>query len=120
MNSSRGKSDFRGSRANKILPLALTTFVSFAFCQSLHAQVNTSEQLNLAGLAATCASCHGTNGHGASPPVLVTLNGLTAEYMTEQLLAYRSGSRAGTIMPKIVKGYSEDQLKDIARYLGKK
>jgi len=35
------------------------------------------------------------------------------------LLAYRNGTQAGTIMPQIAKGYSEEQLKIIAQYLGK-
>jgi cytochrome c553 len=39
--------------------------------------------------------------------------------MLTQLLAYKNGSREGTIMPQLSKGYSDEQLETIARQLGK-
>lgn len=66
-------------------------------------------------LAATCASCHGTQGRPrgqAMPP----LAGMKAGVMLELLADYRSGKQPGTVMPQIVKGYSEAQLRAIAAY----
>ena len=66
-------------------------------------------------LAATCASCHGTHGRprgSAMPP----LAGMKAEVMLEALADYRSGSQPGTVMPQIVKGYTEAQLRLVAAY----
>ena len=66
-------------------------------------------------LAATCASCHGTDGRArgdAMPP----LAGMKADRMLELLADYRSGRQAGTVMPQIAKGYTEAQLRLIAAY----
>lgn len=67
------------------------------------------------GLAATCANCHGTEGRarGAAMPPLA---GMKADLMLELLADYRSGRQAGTVMPQIVKGYTEEQLRLIAAY----
>ncbi|NCT82654.1 MAG: c-type cytochrome [Comamonadaceae bacterium] len=66
-------------------------------------------------LAATCANCHGTDGRarGAAMPPLA---GLPAERMLALLADYRSGRQAGTVMPQIVKGYTEEQLRLVAAY----
>lgn len=75
-----------------------------------------AQNLNAArSLAATCASCHGTEGRSRNP-ALATLAGTQAATLLEQLADYRSGKRAGTVMPQIVKGYSEVQLRLIAAY----
>lgn len=66
-------------------------------------------------LAATCANCHGTQGRAvgnALPP----LAGTQAEAMLARLADYRSGRLAGTVMPQIVKGYTEEQLRLVAAY----
>jgi cytochrome c553 len=65
-------------------------------------------------LAATCANCHGTNGHalGDKKP----LAGIPAEKTLALLLDYRDGKQAATIMHQIAKGYTEEQLRLIAGY----
>ena len=93
---------------------------SVLLCSGARAQVNTVDQLNRASLTATCASCHGTNGVGAQPATLSNPADLQTAYLLEQLLAFRNGSRSGTIMPQIVKGYSEEQLQAIAQFLSKR
>ena len=66
-------------------------------------------------LAATCASCHGSDGRarGAAMPPLA---GLKADVMLARLGEYRAGTRPGTVMPQIARGYSEAQLRLVARY----
>ena len=66
-------------------------------------------------LAATCANCHGTQGRPrgtAMPP----LAGMKADAMLALMADYRNGKRPGTVMPQIVKGYSEEQLRLVAAY----
>jgi len=41
---------------------------------------------------------------------------MKAEVMLESLADYRSGRQPGTVMPQIVKGYTEEQLRLIAAY----
>jgi sulfide dehydrogenase cytochrome subunit len=63
-------------------------------------------------LAATCANCHGTNGHAVGD--MKPLAGMPADKMLAVLADYRSGAMPATIMHQIVKGYTEPQLKLIA------
>ena len=65
-------------------------------------------------LAATCANCHGTNGHAQGD--MKPLAGVSADKLLAQLADYRSGAQPATIMHQIVKGYTEDQLKLIAGF----
>jgi cytochrome c553 len=66
-------------------------------------------------LAATCASCHGTNGQARGDTV-APLAGMPAERIATTLNAYKTGALPATIMHQIAKGYSDDQVKAIAAY----
>lgn len=61
-------------------------------------------------LAATCASCHGTNGVALPGSGIDTLAGQDKERNLQRLKEYRAGIRAATIMHQISKGYTEEQL----------
>ena len=84
-----------------------------------HAQTKEAGALYQRSLAATCANCHGTDGKGVVGGGMPLINQLTSAQMLTQLLAYKNGSREGTIMPQLSKGYSDEQLETIARQLGK-
>ncbi|MCM8610924.1 c-type cytochrome [Accumulibacter sp.] len=68
-------------------------------------------------LAATCANCHGTNGHAVAGSGIDPLAGVDRRSSLQKLRDFKSGQRPGTIMPQIAKGYSEEQLELIATYL---
>jgi sulfide dehydrogenase cytochrome subunit len=75
-----------------------------------------AQDINAArSLAATCTSCHGTHGRPRGP-AMPPLAGMKADVMLAALADYRSGRRQGTVMPQIVKGYTEEQLRLIAGY----
>ena len=65
-------------------------------------------------LAANCFTCHGdgVKNLGAIPSLI----GITEEKMIETLLAFRADAKTSTIMGRISKGYSEEELKLIAAY----
>lgn len=65
-------------------------------------------------LAATCANCHGTDGHsvGGTEP----LAGVPRDTLLRKLDAFRSGEKPATIMHQIAKGYTPEQLALIATY----
>lgn len=65
-------------------------------------------------LAATCANCHGTNGHARGD--MVPLAGMPAERMLATLADFKSGARSATIMHQIARGYSDEQLKLVAGF----
>ena len=70
-------------------------------------------------LANTCAGCHGTDGASAGD-LMPVIGGLEKEYLTTVLLEYKSGERDSTIMGRIAKGYSENELNAIASYFSSK
>lgn len=70
-------------------------------------------------LAATCAHCHGTDGHAVQGEALIRLAGLPQDYILGQLMAFRNGQRPATIMHQITRGYSQEQLETLAQYFSK-
>ena len=65
-------------------------------------------------LAATCAACHGTNGRAQG--VTPVLAGKSREYLIDQMKAFKSDQRQGTIMNQIAKGYDDRQMGQLADY----
>ena len=70
-------------------------------------------------LADTCAGCHGTDGasNGPASPVIA---GLSEEYFVELMEEFASGEIPSTIMGRIAKGYSEGEIKQMAKHFGAK
>ncbi len=66
-------------------------------------------------LAATCFTCHGTDGRsvGGIPP---SLAGQDKSYLLQQLKEFKAGKRPATIMHQHAKGYTDGQLELIANY----
>lgn len=66
--------------------------------------------------ASSCSGCHaaapGTTT--AIPP----LRGLTSAEIEAALLAYRSGERAPTVMDRIAKGFSDQEIQDLSAWFG--
>jgi cytochrome c553 len=70
---------------------------------------------NLArNLAATCANCHGTNGHARGD--MKPLAGVPADKIIAMLADYKSGNQPATIMHQITKGYTDEQIKLVAAF----
>ena len=65
-------------------------------------------------LAATCANCHGTNGHARGD--MKPLAGMSADRIVASLADYKSGAQPATIMHQIVKGYTDEQIKLLAGF----
>ena len=72
--------------------------------------------LRSGSLAATCAQCHGTAGRALPGAVVPGLAGLPAPYLVEQMKAFKTGTRAATVMHQIAKGYSDTQVEQLAAY----
>ncbi len=66
-------------------------------------------------LGNTCAGCHGTNGASVGNAI-PSIAGLSETYMVETMNAYKSGDRASTIMGRIAKGYSDEQIESMAGF----
>jgi len=65
-------------------------------------------------LAATCAMCHGTTGHsvGGNEP----LAGMAKDELVRKVKEFRSGAKPATVMHQLSKGYTDQQLEQIAAF----
>jgi sulfide dehydrogenase cytochrome subunit len=70
-------------------------------------------------LADTCAGCHGTDGASVGP-ASPSIAGLSETYFTDTMLAFKNDERAGTIMNRIAKGYSDEEIQLMAGFFAAK
>ena len=82
---------------------------------ALPAAAETPDPAALQVLAGPCANCHGPDGH--SPGAIPSIAGLAEEQATERMLAFRNGTDpTATVMPRLMKGYDEAQIRALARW----
>jgi sulfide dehydrogenase cytochrome subunit len=65
--------------------------------------------------SSNCANCHGTDGKSVTP-IMPKLAGQDREFILETLRAYKAGTRSGTIMPQLSKGYTDEEFVQLADY----
>ena len=68
-------------------------------------------------LSAGCFNCHGPGG--ASPGSIPSLNHLDAEQIASALRDFRDNNRPATVMGRLARGYSDDEIGTIAAWLTK-
>jgi len=66
-------------------------------------------------MAGSCSFCHGTNGVGVGEAV-PTIAGLHADQFAYMMRTYQDESNPSTVMGRIARGYSEDQIEHLALY----
>jgi cytochrome subunit of sulfide dehydrogenase len=64
--------------------------------------------------AASCSGCHAANPNVHTP--VPRLAGQDPAAMVAAMQAYRSGQRPATVMDRIAKGFSDDEIKAIAAW----
>jgi sulfide dehydrogenase cytochrome subunit len=69
-------------------------------------------------LAFTCAGCHGTDGSSVGPSS-PSIAGMDPDVFIDVMKGYREDKRNSTIMNRIAKGYTDEQLKGMAWYFAK-
>lgn len=97
-------------------PLALfTSAMLLAFSGAAHAQ-----SLDSAVLAAPCANCHGTDGKSNGP--VPSLAGRPAITIAAQMKAFKGETPppGTTIMNRLAKGYTDEQIEALAKYFSEK
>ncbi len=72
--------------------------------------------LRMRTLAATCSSCHGTDGHTVAGAAVPGLAGRPAAEVAGLLRAFKRGERSPTVMHQIAKGYDDAQIDALAAY----
>jgi cytochrome subunit of sulfide dehydrogenase len=96
--------------------LAIISIACLTALTTATAAAQTKDELYVAGVSATCAACHGTLGKAASGSAVVSLAGLSQDYIVAQMAAFKSGARPATVMHQLSKGYSDAQIAMIAGY----
>lgn len=69
-------------------------------------------------LAQSCLGCHGGNGVSIASP-MPSLSGQNETYLENTLRAFRDGERPGTVMPRLMKAYSDGEIKGMAAYFAR-
>jgi cytochrome subunit of sulfide dehydrogenase len=63
--------------------------------------------------AASCLGCHAAAGND-SP--MVPLSSLTVEQIATAMQTFRSGSRTSTVMDRIAKGFTDEEVRAVAQW----
>jgi len=64
--------------------------------------------------AASCSGCHAASPNAGTP--VPPLAGRPAAEIASQMAEFKSGARKGTIMDRIAKGFSEEEIRAIAAW----
>ena len=68
-------------------------------------------------LAATCSGCHGANADGSGG--IPGLKGQQQAYLADQLKAFKGGSRPATVMNRLAKGYTDEEIAGLALHFSR-
>ncbi|HJQ56911.1 MAG TPA: c-type cytochrome [Vineibacter sp.] len=63
----------------------------------------------------TCYVCHGPDGKSAGP--IAPLVGLPKDHIVRQMADFKADRRPGTIMNRIAKSYSDEQIAAMAEFI---
>lgn len=75
-------------------------------------------QLHTRSFAASCAACHSAQQYSAARSNIpyMPLFGMDKTFFITQMLAFKNGERASTIMHRHAKGLSTQEISDLADY----
>jgi cbb3-type cytochrome c oxidase subunit III len=106
--------------ARLLITLAALAASSLSFANDAPAAPAKADPAKGAALyGAVCTSCHGAEGNSGAPtfPKLAQQH---PEYIVKQLTEYKSGKRANAIMSGFASALSEDDMRNIAAFVGSK
>lgn len=69
-------------------------------------------------LSFACAGCHGTNG-GSAGPTMPTLASQSKTAIVDAMKKFKSGERPSSIMGRLAKGYSDDEINAMGDFFSK-
>ncbi len=72
---------------------------------------------DVAILASTCSGCHGANADGSGG--IPGLRSQQQTYLVAQLRAFKGGTRPATVMNRLAKGYTDDEIAGLALYFSR-
>ena len=81
-----------------------------------HASVNAGEEIRKRFIAQSCSGCHVAKIEEHSIP---NLKSLSREVFASRMNSFKNDQIPSTVMGRIAKGYSEEEIILLANYLGK-
>jgi cytochrome subunit of sulfide dehydrogenase len=94
---------------------AATAFVACGvFATAMTPPRGAREDVHARSLAATCTTCHVSGGAGL--PAIPPLEGRRAADIADAMRAFAKGTRPGTVMPHIARGYRDEDIEAIAAW----
>lgn len=69
-------------------------------------------------LASTCFSCHGYDGKNTGASI-IPLGEYPASLIVSQMKAFKNDTRIGTVMNRHAKGYTDEEIELMAKFIGK-
>ncbi len=94
-----------------IFSAAAVAFIAGAAVMTGPAQ---AEIASGAVLTNTCFSCHGTDGKSVGD--MPTIAGKSEDFITKKLKAFKSGELEATVMNRIAKGFTDDEIAALAKF----
>lgn len=85
---------------------------------TVSAAAGAAEGPSMAMLANACAGCHGTNG-GSAGLTMPSLAGQSKTAIVEAMKKFKSGERPSSIMGRLAKGYTDQQIEALGEFFSK-
>jgi sulfide dehydrogenase cytochrome subunit len=90
-------------------------FLTGALALGLSSTVSAGDAASASMLANTCAGCHGTNGNSVGP-ASPSIAQMEKAAFVETMQAFKSGDMYSTIMGRIAKGYTDEEIEAMAGF----
>ena len=94
----------------------LKYILSVSLLLSINSQAAPPDQASM--LANACAACHGLNG-SSQGPATPSIAGISRDYFIDSMNAFKEDDRPATVMNRIAKGYSEEQINLLASFFSR-
>ncbi len=96
--------------------MRLHSLAVMALCGVLASPVSAVDEFTGRTIGSACFGCHGAAGANTTsiPPIIV---GVPAGYIETAMKAFRDGSRPSTIMQRIARGYTDEEISAVAGYI---
>jgi len=91
---------------------------TFALAVTLQPDRAGAEMASGVVLANTCFSCHGPDGNSAG--AMPTIAGKSEQFIASQLRSFRAADPEVTVMGRIAKGFSDEEIKALATFFSGK
>ena len=88
-------------------------YIVFSLLILNHAYAASPNQASM--LANTCSACHGING-SSQGPATPSIAGISYDYFIDTMTAFKEDDLPATVMNRIAKGYTEEQIKLMAGF----